>query len=168
MKRFSKAVALTVATGALVLGSATTALASGYDGGGKGGGHGYGKGYGKSYGKSYGRGRGFDGYGFGRGRGGANARAIAFGSPGFLSGNVHPGADQRPPQRLRQRPERARFPQPGRGQRLHQRLTPTAPPGAAGGHILRRPRHVTGRWCTPTAGRCRSRRRWARCGRRGR
>ncbi|MDX3095762.1 chaplin [Streptomyces sp. ME01-24h] len=88
MKRFSKAVALTVATGALVLGSATTALASGYDGGGKGGGHGYGKGYGKSYGKSYGRGRGFDGYGFGRGRGGANARAIAFGSPGFLSGNV--------------------------------------------------------------------------------
>ncbi|MDX3237166.1 chaplin [Streptomyces sp. ME03-5709C] len=86
MKRFSKTVALTVATGALVLGSATTALASGYDGGGKGGGHGYGKGYGKSYGKSYGRGYGFDGYGFGRG--GADARAIAFGSPGFLSGNV--------------------------------------------------------------------------------
>ncbi|MET9874256.1 chaplin [Actinacidiphila glaucinigra] len=80
MKRFSKAVALTVATGALVLGSATTALASGYDGGGKG----YGKGYGKSYGKSY----GYDGYGYGNRRSGANARAIAVGSPGILSGNV--------------------------------------------------------------------------------
>ncbi|MGW2348037.1 chaplin [Actinacidiphila glaucinigra] len=84
MKRFSKAVALTVATGALVLGSATTALAGGYDGGGKGGGHGYGKGYGKSYGKSY----GYDGYGYGNRRSGANARAIAVGSPGILSGNV--------------------------------------------------------------------------------
>ena len=80
MKRFSKAVALTVATGALVLGSATTALASGYDGGGKGGSHGYGKGYGKGY--------GFDGYGYGNRRSGANARAIAAGSPGILSGNV--------------------------------------------------------------------------------
>ncbi|MFF7211389.1 chaplin [Streptomyces sp. NPDC008238] len=80
MKRFSKAVALTVATGALVLGSATTALAGGYDGGGKGGGHGYGKGYGKGY--------GFDGYGYGNRRSGANARAIAVGSPGILSGNV--------------------------------------------------------------------------------
>ncbi|MFI8184138.1 chaplin [Actinacidiphila glaucinigra] len=86
MKRFSKAVALTVATGALVLGSATTALA--YDGGGKGGGKGYGKSYGKSYGKGYGKGYGFDGYGYGNRRSGANARAIAVGSPGILSGNV--------------------------------------------------------------------------------
>lgn len=88
MKRFSKAVALTVATGALVLGSATTALAEGWDGGGKGYGKGHGKGYGhsKGYGKGYGRGYGFDSFGFGRG--GANASALAFGSPGFLSGNV--------------------------------------------------------------------------------
>ncbi|MGW3246871.1 chaplin [Streptomyces sp. NPDC001070] len=77
MKRFSKAVALTVATGALVLGSASASLADGYgDDYGRGGGHGYGKGYGYD---------GYDGYG---GRGGANARAIAVGSPGFLSGNV--------------------------------------------------------------------------------
>ncbi|WP_406264591.1 chaplin [Actinacidiphila glaucinigra] len=70
MKRFSKAVALTVATGALVLGSATTALADGYgDDYGKGG---YGNGYGHGYGD----------------HGGANAKAVAFGSPGFLSGNV--------------------------------------------------------------------------------
>ncbi|MFE0628341.1 chaplin [Streptomyces sp. NPDC058864] len=84
MKRFSKAVALTVATGALVLGSATTALAAGYDGGGKG----YGKSHGKGYGKSYGKGYGLDGYGYGNRRGGASARAIAVGSPGILSGNV--------------------------------------------------------------------------------
>ncbi|WUD75490.1 chaplin [Streptomyces sp. NBC_00510] len=70
--RFSKAVALTVATGALVLGSATGALAAGYgDDYGKSGDHGYGKGY---------------------GYGGAYASAIAVGSPGILSGNViqHP------------------------------------------------------------------------------
>jgi hypothetical protein len=77
--RFSKAVALTVAAGALALGSATGALADDY---GKGGGHG--QGYGKGYGKGY----GYDGYGYG----GAYASAIAVGSPGILSGNViqHP------------------------------------------------------------------------------
>ncbi|WP_431967155.1 chaplin [Actinacidiphila sp. bgisy160] len=73
--RFSKAVATTIAAGALVLGSAAGALADDY-------GKGYGKGYGKSYDKGY------DGYGFS----GAYASAIAVGSPGILSGNViqHP------------------------------------------------------------------------------